>query len=228
MMSTQNILVSGANGNLGKAVVHYFLEKGNNVIGLVHHKKEKIQNKNYEEFEVDLTDESKVQNCLKNILDKYQQVHVSVLATGGFAMGNLEKTGIKELRFQYKLNFETAYNVARPPFLDMKKQQFGKIFFIGSEPGMDTTKAKGVVAYALAKSQLFQLANIINADTKKTRIQAHVVVPATIDTPQNRKSVPDADFGEWQKPADIAKIIGNYLEKPSKDKEINILREELK
>src|SRR5699024_5200918 len=211
-MSQKNILISGANGNLGKAVVDYFLEKGNQVIGLVHHKKEEKQDKNYTEFEVDLTDEAKTAEILKSILEKYSTIDTTVLTTGGFAVGNLKKTGIKKLRQQYALNFETAYNVVRPLLMDMEDQKTGKIFFIGSEPGMDTTKAKGVVAYALAKSQLFQLANILNADTKKTGIQAHVIVPATIDTPDNRKSVPDADFSEWQKPADIAKIIGKYTE----------------
>lgn len=226
-MSQKNILVSGANGNLGSAVVEYFLKKGNQVIGLVHHKKEGDQQNNYEEYEVDLTDESATEKILKSILNKYSTIDTAVLTTGGFALGNIQKTGNKALRKQYALNFETAYHVTRPLSLHMEENKKGKIFFIGSEPGMDTTKAKGVVAYALAKSQLFQLANILNADTKKTGIQAHVVVPATIDTPQNRKSVPDADFSEWQKPADIAKIIGKYAVDYDLDNSEIMVEEEL-
>lgn len=209
---SKTVLISGANGNLGKAVVNHFLKENYTVIGLVHHQKEKIKDPNYDEFEVDLTDEYATEKIINSIIKKYNNIAIAILTTGGFALGNLEKTGQKELQKQYALNFETAYFVTRSLFPNMKKNKKGKIFFLGSEPGMDTLKAKGVVAYALAKSQLFQLANIINTDSKKTGIQAHVVVPTTIDTPQNRKSVPDADFNKWQKPEDIATIIYDYAE----------------
>lgn len=226
-MSIKNILISGANGNLGKAVVDYFLKKGNRVIGLVHHKKEGNQNNNYEEFEVDLTDESATEEVLQSILNKYPIIDTAVLTTGGFAVGNLQKTRQKELQKQYALNFETAYHVARPLSLHMEKNKQGKLFFIGSEPGMDTSKAKGVIAYALAKSQLFQLAKILNADSEKTGIQTHVIVPSTIDTPENRKSVPDADFSKWQKPSAIAEIIGKHAADYQQDKSVLVMKEEL-
>lgn len=225
---SKTILVSGANGNLGKAVVDYFLKKGTQVIGLVHHKENAATISNYAEFEVDLTDESATQKNIEQILKEYKHIDTAVLTTGGFATGNFKQTGKEELRKQYALNFETAYFVVRALLINSNKEKTTKIFFIGSEPGMDTSKGKGVVAYALAKSQLFQLAKLLNADSKNNALQAYVVVPTTIDTPQNRKAVPDADFGKWQKPADIAKVIGNYSENPSKDKEIILLKEELK
>lgn len=170
---SKTILVSGANGNLGKAVVQNFLKNNYTVIGLVHHQKDEIKNENYNEFEVDLTDEAATAKTINAILEKHQDIAAAVLTTGGFTLGNIEKTGQKELQKQYALNFETAYFVTRSVLPNMKKNKKGKIFFIGSEPGMQTSKAKGVVAYALAKSQLFQLANILNSETEKTGIQAH-------------------------------------------------------
>lgn len=223
---SQNILVSGANGNLGQAVVEYFLEKGNKVIGLVHHKKG-IEKPNFEEIEVDLTDESATENVIHSVLEKYKNIDIAVLTTGGFAVGNLLKTGQSELQKQYALNFETTYFVTRALISNQPKDQKLKLFFIGSEPGMDTSKAKGVVAYALAKSQLFQLAKILNSDSDKTGVLAHVIVPGTIDTPQNRKAVPDADFGTWQKPKDIAQIIGKYSGDFEAKKEVLVVEEEL-
>lgn len=225
---SKTVLISGANGNLGKAVVNHFLQKNHQVIGLVHHQKDKTKNKYYEEFEVDLTDESATEKTINSILKKHHTIDITVLTTGGFALGNLEKTGQKELQKQYALNFETAYFVTRSLLSNRKENKQGKIFFIGSEPGMNTSKAKGVVAYALAKSQLFQLANILNSNTEKTGIQTHVIVPTTIDTPQNRKSVPNADFSKWQKPEDIATIIGNYAENYSKTETVLLVKELLK
>lgn len=226
-MSTLNILVSGANGNLGKSVVHYFLEKGHRVIGLVHRHKQSVSNTNYKEYEIDLSIEDDCLHLLESLHQQNIQFDIAVLTTGGFALGDLKHTKQKELAKQYQLNFQTAYNLARPLFLEMEKRQNGKLFFIGSEPGMNTASAKGVMAYALAKSQLFQLTNIINADFEKTGVRAHVIVPSTIDTPENRAAVPDANFDLWQKPKDISKIIYAYAVDEKKSKSTIIIKEEL-
>ena len=64
-----------------------------------------------------------------------------------------------------------------------------------------------MVAYGLAKSLIFRLAELMNDEAKGTDVVTSVVVPSTIDTPQNRKSMPDAKFDSWVKPEAIAEII---------------------
>ena len=108
---------------------------------------------------------------------------------------------------QYRLNFETAYNVARPVFVQMMKQGAGRIFLVGSRPGLDMSNANGMVAYGLGKSLIFRLAELMNAEAKGTNVVTSVIVPSTIDTPQNRQSMPDADFTKWVTPESIAAII---------------------
>lgn len=211
-MAEKTILVSGANGNLGKGVVDYFLERNNQVIGLMHHTNGK-NSENFKEFQADLTDEAATEKVMADILNKYDPIDTAVLTAGGFAMGKLKDTDTGKLEEQYRLNFVTAYNAARPLVAKLKEQGQGTLFFIGSEPGMDTRKAKSTVAYSLSKSLLFQLANIINAELNKTRARAYVVVPGTIDTPQNREAVPDADFDQWETPGEIAEIIDHYTDK---------------
>lgn len=36
------------------------------------------------------------------------------MTAGGFAMNDIASTSVKELEFQYQLNFLTAYNLVRP------------------------------------------------------------------------------------------------------------------
>lgn len=226
-MDQKTVLVSGASGNLGKAIVHHFLNQDHQVIGLVRQQKEPVsQHQNYHETEVDLLDEDAAEHSVKNLIGKYKTINQAVLTAGGFGMGNLSKTKIKDLQHQYQLNFETAYNLARPLNNHIKEQNEGYIFFIGSEPGMDISKGKSVVAYSLAKSLLFRLSELINAE--KTNTKTYVVVPSTIDTPENRKSVPDTDFSTWQKPKDIAKIIDRYTQKPTDNQSVIMVTEELK
>lgn len=64
-----------------------------------------------------------------------------------------------------------------------------------------------MVAYGLSKSLIFHLAELMNDEAKGKNIVTNVVVPGTIDTPQNRSAMPDADFNNWVKPEAIAEII---------------------
>jgi short-subunit dehydrogenase len=149
------------------------------------------------------------------------------MTAGGFAMNDIASTSVKELEFQYQLNFLTAYNLVRLVLAKMKEQGHGRIFFIGSMVGIDTNKAKGMSAYGLGKSLLVGLANIINAECEGTAIKAHVIVPNTIDTPQNRAAMPNADFSKWEKPSEIAVIIGKYAQGDKQEQTIVVVQEEL-
>ena len=125
-------------------------------------------------------------------------------------MGKIADTKTADVQKQYKLNFETAYNTARPVFVKMIKQNNGRIFMIGSKPGLAAANGKGMVAYGLAKSLIFRLAELMNDEAKGTNVVTNVIVPSTIDTPQNRGSMPDAKFDDWVKPEAIADIIYFY------------------
>lgn len=122
-------------------------------------------------------------------------------------MGSIADTSSADLLKQYRLNVETAYHVARPVFVQMMKQGSGRIFLIGSRPGSDMRFSKGMTAYGMAKSLIFRLAELMNEEARGTDVVTIVVVPSTIDTPQNRKAMPDADFSAWVKPETIAEVI---------------------
>ena len=89
----------------------------------------------------------------------------------------------------------------------MMQQGIGRIFLIGSRPGLDMRNSNGMTAYGLAKSLIFRLAELMNDEAKGSNVVTNVVVPSTIDTPQNRKAMPDAKFDTWVKPEDIANVI---------------------
>ena len=41
------------------------------------------------------------------------------------------------------------------------------------------------------------------------------ILPTTLDTPSNRRAMPDADFAQWTHPVDISTQIGDWLKTPS-------------
>ena len=206
-------IVTGASGNMGQAVIKKFIDEGYKVIGTI------IPNDpvpidfpedKLDKVVVDLMNEEDSAKFVKEVTSKYGSVDAAVLTVGGFAMGSIAETKTSDIAKQYKLNFETAYNVARPVFTQMIKQTTGRIFIIGSKPGLSAVNSKGMVAYGLAKSLIFRLAELMNGEAKGTNVVVSVIVPSTIDTPQNRKSMPDADPSKWVKPEAIADVIHFY------------------
>ena len=203
-------IVTGSSGNLGQAVVKRFIAAGYKVIGTVVPNDPVPMDFPAEVFEkvvVDLMNETDATNFVNNIVSKYESVDAAILTVGGFAMGSVADTASSDILKQYKLNFETTYHVARPAFAQMMKQNSGRIFITGARPGLNPKDAKGMVAYSLAKSLIFRLAELMNGEAKGKNVVVSVVVPSTIDTPQNRQSMADADFSRWVKPEDIASII---------------------
>jgi NAD(P)-dependent dehydrogenase (short-subunit alcohol dehydrogenase family) len=203
-------IVTGASGNLGQAVVKKFIDEGYFVIGTILNNDPVAINFPADKFEkivVDLMSEDDAQKFVDGVIAKHESVDAAVLTVGGFAMGKIADTKTVDIMKQYKLNFETAYNIARPTFVQMINQNNGRIFIIGSKPGLDARNGKGMVAYGLAKSLIFRLAELMNDEAKGKNVVTSVVVPSTIDTPQNRKAMADSNFDNWVKPEAIADII---------------------
>jgi NAD(P)-dependent dehydrogenase (short-subunit alcohol dehydrogenase family) len=212
-MINKTAIITGASGNMGQAVVKKFLAEGYHVVATIIPNDPvpfEIINVKLEKVVVDLMSEEASGKFIQTVITKNGSIDAVVLTVGGFAMGTITSTTTADIYKQYKLNFETAYNIARPVFIQMLQQNSGRLFLIGARPGMDAAHAKGMVAYGLGKSLIFRLAELMNDEAKGKNVVTSVVVPSTIDTLQNRKAMPDADFSNWVKAEDIANVIYYY------------------
>lgn len=206
----KTVIITGVSGNLGQAVAKKFLKEDFRVIGSVipgDPVQLTINDDKLEAIAVDLTVEDQANDFISKIVEKHSSIDAAVLTVGGFTMGNIKETKGKDIANQIKLNFETAWNTAKPIFGHMMQRGSGRIFLVGSKPGSDMHQSKGMVAYGLSKSLIFRLAELMNDEAKGKNIVTSVIVPSTIDTPQNRKAMPDADFNKWVNPEAIADII---------------------
>ncbi|MDB4901792.1 MAG: family NAD(P)-dependent oxidoreductase [Mucilaginibacter sp.] len=204
------IIITGAGGSLGTAVTKTFLDEGYNVIATVSNDSAKNNIPPHPRLDVravNLTNEAETTAFVKSVIEKYHKIDAALLLVGTFAMGSMEATSGDDLKKMYALNFETAYYAARPLFKHMKDSGKGRIVFVGSRPALNPADGKSMVAYALSKSLLFNLADYMNEETKGTNVVTTVVVPSIIDTPVNRKVIPGADPSRWVKPQQIADIM---------------------
>ncbi|GAB3232109.1 SDR family NAD(P)-dependent oxidoreductase [Algoriphagus aestuariicola] len=212
---SRNIIVTGAAGALGRAVVEKFKREGYHVIALIRPDSDEAVEEADDNYEVDVTDEAAVTDFVKEYQIQYGELDAIAMLVGGFAVGSLEETTQAVLSRMIQLNFFSAFQIASGFLPLLKKQQRGTFLFVGARPALQLADAKGAVAYALSKSLVISLSEILAEECKGTDIRTHVFVPSIIDTEANRKSMPDADFGKWVNPVEIADAMHFAVNTPS-------------
>jgi NAD(P)-dependent dehydrogenase (short-subunit alcohol dehydrogenase family) len=211
----RNIIITGAAGNLGKEVVAKFKREGYKVIATILPNSEEEVDDADDVYEVDVTNEESVAEFAKEYQLQYGEVDAIGLLVGGYASGGIEKTSVQEIEKMMKLNFFTAFNMVKNFLPVFKKANFGTFLFVGARPSLQPADGKNVVAYALSKSLLFQLADYVAEEVKDSKIRSHIFVPSIIDTPPNREAMPESDFSEWVSPAEIAEAMHYAVNTPS-------------
>jgi len=210
----KTIIITGASGNLGKATVEKLVTQGYNIIVTVAPNTKLGFYEDHPQVDiqyVDLMDEPGVEGMINLALKKYGSIHAALLLVGGYAGGSIKDTVGSAINKMIGLNFETAYNVARPVFNHMITENNGRIIFIGARPALKAVDGKNNLAYGLSKSLLFKLAEYLNAEAKDKNVVCSIIVPSTMDTPANRKHIPDADFSKWVKPDDVADLMAYII-----------------
>ena len=206
----KNVLITGAGGSLGEACVKEFQSKGFHVIAILSPGK-KITFKNKDSisaYHVDLMNEDETSNLIDKIVSEHKTIDAALLLVGGFAMGSIQDTNGDLVKKMISLNFETAYYAARRIFNQMMKQpNGGRLVFVGAKPALSASAGKDKVAYALSKTLIFKLAELLNAEGSKSNVVSTVMVPSIIDTEANRKSMPKADPASWVTAEEITSVI---------------------
>ncbi len=206
---SKHIVISGANGNLGKHVVAKFLKENWQVTALVQpgtYLEAFSGNELLEVLMIDLNNEQEVAHLIQQTNQKKPIVACAMLA-GGFSMETIAEATHEKLTAMINLNFFTAYHLAHAVYNQMEKNGGGRLIFIGARPALDNNAAMHMLSYAISKAMLFKLSEILNAAGKDKNINSTVVVPSIIDTPANRASMPNEDFSKWVSPESIANAI---------------------
>jgi NAD(P)-dependent dehydrogenase (short-subunit alcohol dehydrogenase family) len=212
---SRNIIVTGAAGGLGRAVVDKFKREGYHVIALLRPDHDEPVEEADDNYEVDVTDETSVLEFVREFQMQYNDLDAMAMLVGGFSMGDMEVTSQKDIQSMFHLNFFSAYHMVRGFLPIMKKQQKGTLLFVGARPAVELDSAMGTIAYSLSKKLVLTLAEILAQEVKETQIRSHVFVPSIIDTEANREAMPEADFSQWVSPKEIAEAMHYAVNNPA-------------
>ena len=208
----KTILVTGASGGLGTAVVEHLHQQGYPVLAVISERADPTLFNHLPGVKtqpLDVLNAEKVTAFLSDNLTT--DIQAAILLVGGFTVGTLAETDVDLFHRMIALNFLSAFHVVRPLLAQFAERGGGQFVLIGSRPALNPDEGKNVAAYALSKTLIFSLADLINADGKNHNITATVVVPGTFDTLANRKAMPDADPTHWVPTENMAELIGFLL-----------------
>ena len=101
-------------------------------------------------------------------------------------------------------NLHTAVHVCRAALPHLRKQG-GSVVAVGSRAA--EAGGAGMAAYAVSKVALHALVRVLALENRDLGVRFNAVLPGTIDTPANRRAMPEADTSKWTSPEAIARVM---------------------
>ncbi len=206
-------IVTGASGNLGRAVAQYFYDRQYQLV-LVDHGEDGLK-KAFSSWDssrtlfsaTNLLDAQDTQLMASRAIERFGQIDVLCNLVGGFLAGpTVAGTPEADWQKQYALNVLTVLHGVQAVVPHMEKRNYGKIINVGAYAANHGVANMG--AYIAAKSAVIRMTESMGLEQREKGINVNCVLPTVIDTPQNRQAMPDADPKRWVAPAQIADVIG--------------------
>jgi NAD(P)-dependent dehydrogenase (short-subunit alcohol dehydrogenase family) len=209
--TNRTVLVTGAAGNLGRAVADAFTERGANLV-LVNRGRESLERAFGAEGErrllvpTNLLDQAQVNAAAQAAIRRFKRIDVLCNLAGGFRMGQpVHETSDETWNLLFDINARTLLHAVRAVVPGMIESGGGKIINVGAYAAQKGVAQMG--AYVAAKSAVIRLTEAMAAELREKNINVNCVLPTVIDTPENRKAMPNADPSRWVAPADLARTI---------------------
>jgi len=205
-MNGKVVLITGASGGLGNSVTKRFLASGAIVIGASRKiTTDEFPSANFVAMPVDFSNKDATCAAVDTIVQKYGRLDALIHVLGGFAGGrSVAETDDATWNQMSDLNLNSAFYVFRAAIPHLRKSVNGRIVAIGSLAA--TSAQPGIGAYVTFKAALNMLVQTIALENKDAGLTANLILPGTMDTPANRKAMPDADFSKWLKPEAVAEV----------------------
>ena len=207
-------IITGASGNLGSAVAKKLINSGSK-LALVDRHLDILQNVYKGDFDpentmfvapADVLDKSSVESMTTDTLDRFNRIDILVNTVGGYSAGTpTHETTLETWDYMLNLNARSVFITSSAIIPAMIEQNSGKIINIASRAAL--VGSANAAAYSASKSAVIKISESMSSELKDFGINVNCVIPGTLDTVQNRQSMPDANFDSWVAPTSIADVI---------------------
>ena len=207
----KTVLITGAAGNLGRAVAQAFAERGAQ-LALVSRHRDTLRNAFGEEnarrlfVAADLVHAKQAEGAATAAMTRFDRIDVLCNLAGGFHAGEaVHETAQAHWDAMFTMNVSTALHMSQAVVPAMLAQGGGKIINVGAVAAQRGQAQMG--AYIAAKSALIRLTESMAAELREKNINVNCVLPSILDTPENRAAMPQAGPARWVAPQALASVI---------------------
>ncbi|MBY0563306.1 MAG: SDR family NAD(P)-dependent oxidoreductase [Hyphomonadaceae bacterium] len=204
----QVIIVTGAAGNLGMAIAALLAREGAS-LALADRRGAASISDTLAITGADVSTREGAQRIASETLARFGRIDGLANTVGTFKMANVVEDADKDWRMLMELNALSALLLSQAVLPAMTRQAYGRIVHIAAGAGLKAFA--GASVYSASKAALIRVTEAIAEEHKAAGVTANCIAPGTIDTPQNRAAMPNADASKWVAPADIAAVAAFLL-----------------
>jgi len=212
----RHVVVTGATGALGTAVVEVLLAAGA-VCHVPYHSEDaarRFAHRDHKQVSLvplgNLADEPAVTAFYAGLDSLWASIHIA----GGFAFAPIAQSDKALLTTQLESNLMSAYLCSRAAIAAFKRGPGGgRIVNVAARQALEPRLGANMTAYTVSKAGLSALTVALAEEVAREGILVNAVAPSIMDTPANRTSMPKADFGTWPKVEEVAATIA-FLASP--------------
>ncbi len=163
---------------------------------------------------VDLADQRAAQDTMRRINDEAGRIDALVNIAGGFVWQTHADGDPAAWERMFRINLLTATHASRAALQFLAKTS-GAIVSVGAAAALGKS-GSGMGAYAASKAGVHRMTESL-AEEMKGKVRVNAVAPSVLDTPQNRKDMPDANPADWVSPEGLAEVILFLLSERARD-----------
>ena len=142
---------------------------------------------------------------MASVKAKFGRLDALLNIAGGFQWDTIADGKVDGWDRMYAMNLKTALNACKAALPYFMESGAGRIVNVGAQSALHA--ASGFGPYAASKSAVHRLTESLADELKLKGVTVNAVLPSIIDTAQNRRDMPNADFTRWVAPADLAAVI---------------------
>ena len=129
-----------------------------------------------------------------------------VVTVGGFLGGPIGSLLAGDLDRLLSLNLKTTVHTLREAYPLLKGRSTGASVVLVSARGA-VTGGPGSALYSATKAAILNLAFSLCQEWRDDAITVNAILPSTMDTPANRRDMPDADYSRWPTTREVAEVV---------------------
>lgn len=204
------VIVAGGLGILGRAVVSELISQGQKV-AVVDFADGALDGVKTVIGGCDLADETAVSAAYAQADKALGGITGLVNVAGGFIWELIDGGSLDSWDRMYRMNLRTTIASSRAVLPHL--QSGSAIVNVGA--AAVASPGAGMASYAASKAGVAALTESLADELRGKGIRVNAVLPTIIDTPTNRKDMPDADTSTWVQPAAAARVIAFLLSNES-------------